>query len=130
MPADNAVIPEKILARKDEITTGFLELVDIHIDNLMQGVAPKRFHAADFAGKLFIHPRHLTNTIKLTLNTSPCDIMEERILAEARRLLQETTLSIAEIGAHFAYHEPTNFTKFFKSMTGVTPFQYRKRLVV
>ncbi|MES2486051.1 MAG: helix-turn-helix domain-containing protein [Bacteroidota bacterium] len=121
-------IPAKILSRKDEITAGFLKIADTHIADLMEGRALKRYHAKDFGALLFIHPRHLTNTIHLTLNTSPCDIMEERILAEAKKLLANTTLSIADIGMRFAYNDPTNFTKFFKSMTGITPLQYRKQL--
>lgn len=121
-------IPEKILSRKDEITVGFLKLVDTHIADLMSGKATRRLHAQDFGAKLFIHPRHLTNTLKLTMNTSVCEVMEERILAESVILIKETTLSIAEIGQKFGYDEPTNFTKFFKSMTGITPLQYRKRV--
>ncbi len=120
-------IPEKVLSRKDEITADFLKLVEEHITSLMNGTHQKRWHAKHFAEKLFIHPRHLTNTIHLTLNTSPCEIMEERIIKEAILFLKDESLSIAEIGRRFAYDEPTNFTKFFKSMTGITPLQYRKK---
>lgn len=122
-------IPEKILSRKDEITADFLKLAEDHIENLMAGRDTRRYHAKDFAEKLFIHPRHLTNTLKLTLNTSPCEVMEDRILEEAIKLLRDTSLHIAEIGQRFAYDEPTNFTKFFKSMTGQTPLQYRKQFL-
>jgi AraC family transcriptional regulator, regulatory protein of adaptative response / methylphosphotriester-DNA alkyltransferase methyltransferase len=121
-------IPAKILTRKDQITTDFLKLADKHVADLMEGRVLKRFHARNFGELLFIHPRHLTNTIQLTLNTSPCEIMEEKILAEAKTLLADKTLSIAEIGMRFAYTEATNFTKFFKSMTGITPLQYRKQI--
>ena len=119
-------VPIKILARKDEIAASFVHLAEQHIADLMSGTATKRFHATDFASILFIHPRHLTTTLRLAINTSVCDYMEERVLAEAQKMLKETNLSIAEIGQRFAYSEPTNFTKFFKSMTGITPLQYRK----
>lgn len=121
-------IPAKILSRKDQITADFLAIADRHIADLMCGKALKRYHAKDFGALLFIHPRHLTNTLHLTLNTSPCDVMENRIIGESKKLLETTTLSIAEIGMRFAYTEPTNFTKFFKSMEGITPLQYRKQV--
>lgn len=127
--AKSQKIPEKILSRKDEIAADFLKIAEAHIADLMAGRATRRYHAKDFAEKLFIHPRHLTNTIRLTLNTSPCDHMEERILEESIKLLKDTDLHIAEIGQRFAYDEPTNFTKFFKSMTGQTPLQYRKQFI-
>ncbi|MXN92793.1 helix-turn-helix domain-containing protein [Flavobacterium sp. Sd200] len=122
-------IPTKVLARKDEIAANFVHLAEQHLADLMSGTAPKRFHASDFASRLFIHPRHLTTTLRLAINTSVCDYMEERILEEAQKLLKETNLPVAEIGQRFAYDEPTNFTKFFKSMTGITPLQYRKSAV-
>jgi AraC-like DNA-binding protein len=123
------VIPSKILSRKDEITADFIALAEKHIDELMAKKAPKRLSASNFAGQLFIHPRHLTNTLHLTMNSSPCDYMEKRILEESKKMLSETSLSIADIGQYFAYDEPTNFIKFFKGMAGITPLQYRKSLI-
>ena len=128
LKTDITPLPAKILARKDEIAINFVHLAEQHIADLMSCNATKRFHATDFASILFIHPRHLTTTLRLAINTSVCDYMEERILAEAQKLLKETNLSVAEIGQRFAYSEATNFTKFFKGMTGVTPFEYRKSL--
>lgn len=129
MPVTTAVIPEKILSRKDEIAANFVHLAEQHLADLMSGQVTKRFHASDFASKLFIHPRHLTTTLKLAINTSVCDYMEERMFAEAKKLLEQTSLSIADIGERFGYNEPTNFTKFFKSMGGQTPLQYRKKAI-
>jgi AraC family transcriptional regulator of adaptative response / methylphosphotriester-DNA alkyltransferase methyltransferase len=121
-------VPVKVLARKDEIAANFVHLAEQHLADLMAGTATRRFHASDFASKLFIHPRHLTTTLRLAISTSVCDYMEGRILIEAKKLLEETSLSIAEIGQRFAYDEPTNFTKFFKGMAGITPLQYRKSI--
>lgn len=121
-----ATLPKKLLSRKDEITAGFFRLMEQHIDDLLHNRVDELYHAKQFAALLFIHPRHLSNTIKLTTGRSPCDFMEERITAETQKLLLETDLSIAEVAARFAYFEPTNFIKFFKGMTGITPLQYRK----
>ncbi|MDT3401650.1 helix-turn-helix domain-containing protein [Mucilaginibacter terrae] len=121
-------IPQKLLTRKDEITRDFLRLYEDHINKLMSGEHNKRYSAKTFANLLFIDSRHLTNTLKLTTGRSPCDFMEERIIDEAKKLLAQTNLSVAQIGYKFAYEDPTNFTKFFKIMTGITPLQYRKKL--
>jgi AraC-like DNA-binding protein len=120
------LLPAKLLSRKDEITADFIALAENHIASLMAGTAPKRLSASDFGKLLFIHPRHLTTTLKLTMGSSVCDYMENRIIEEASRLLTQTDISIADIGQRFAYSEATNFTKFFKGMTGMTPLQFRK----
>lgn len=120
-------IPLKILQRKDEITADFLKIYEAHLADLFAGKVNYRMTSSKFAEKLFIHPGHLTNTIKLTTGKSPCDFMEHGIVTEAERLLRETDRSIAEIAMTFAYEETTNFIKFFKGMTGMTPLQYRKQ---
>lgn len=130
MQTTTATLPRKILSRKDEITADFFSLMENHVQELLDGKTNRRMHAADFGQLLFIHPRHLTNTIKLTTGKSPCDFMEERLLLESQKLLAETTLSIADIAFRFGYNEPTNFTKFFKGMCGITPREFRKRLAI
>lgn len=120
-------IPHKLLSRKDEITADFLKLMNEHFDDLLSGRTDQMFHSRDFAERLFIHPTHLGNTIKLTTGKSPCDLMEERIVEEAQKMLLTTNMSVAEIGNRLTYSESTNFIKFFKSMTGTTPLRYRKQ---
>ena len=122
-------IPHKILTRKDEITSRFFELLEKHIEEIMSGKVEKRFKIKDFAGLLFIHPTHFSNTIKLTTGYSPCHFAEERTMDEARKLLYDTSMSIAEISYKLTFNEPTNFTKFFKSFEGLTPKQYRNKIL-
>jgi AraC-like DNA-binding protein len=114
------------ISRKEQITSDFLRLVDQHLDDLMHGRADHRYSANDFAKLLFIHSRHLTNTVKQTTGKSPCDFMEERFLSEAQKMLKDTNLSVADIGEKLGWNDPSNFTKFFKNMSGITPLQYRK----
>ena len=121
-------LPKKITSRKDEITKDFITLLHGHVADLLNGRVNHMFHTSHYAELLFIHPRHLTNTIKLTTGKSPCAWGEELVIAEVQKLLIETDLSIAQISERFAYTEPTNFVKFYKSMTGNTPLQYRKSI--
>ncbi len=121
-------IPQKILTRKDEITANFFALLEKHFDEILSGKREKMYKIKDFAALLFIHPTHFSNTIKLTTGHSPCHFAEERTMEEARKMLSETPMSIAEISYKLTFNEPTNFTKFFKSFEGLTPKQYRKRL--
>ena len=122
-------IPHKVLTRKDEITANFFQLLDHHISAILSGKEDKMHHIKDFAALLFIHPTHFSNTIKLTTGYSPCHFLEERAIKEAKKMLSETPMSIAQIGYKLTFNEPTNFTKFFKSLTGITPKQYRNMVI-
>ncbi len=123
------ILPQKIASRSEEITRDFLRLTEEHITDLLSQRIEKRASTRMFAEKLFIAPRHLTNTIRLTLGKSPCDVMEERLTDEAKKMLLDTSQTVAEISYRFGYNDTTNFIKFFKGMAGVTPLQFRKGLM-
>lgn len=112
-----------------EIVEKYQRVLDQHIDDLRHGRAEKTFEIQDLAELLHIHPTHLSNTLHQTLGQSPCDLYENRLLALAKELLEDTHKPVGDI-ARQLYYDPSNFTKFFKAYTGITPKQYRQNLQV
>lgn len=49
----------------------------------------------------------------------------DRIVLEAKRLLAHTLLNVSAISSELGFDEPTNFVKFFRRETGVTPGAFR-----
>jgi AraC-like DNA-binding protein len=119
-------LPKKIMARQQEITAAYLLHIDEHLSDILSGKAEKMFEIRDFAALQFIHPTHLSNTIKLATGKHPCFFIEERLMDISKRMLRETKLPIAEIASRLTY-DPSNFTKFFKHFEGITPRQYREQ---
>lgn len=119
-------VTKKIHARQYEITQKFLAELEKHLDDILNGRETEMFEIRDFAAKMNIHPRHLTNTVKHVTGKSPCDFFEERLMQISRRMLEETELSISQIAFNLTF-DPSNFTKFFKRFAGVTPKQYREK---
>ncbi|HEY1165799.1 MAG TPA: AraC family transcriptional regulator [Chitinophaga sp.] len=119
-------LPKKILARQQEITAAFPLQVDQHLDDILSGKAADMFEIRDFAALQFIHPTHLSNTIKLSTGKSPCDLMEAKIMEISRAMLRDTNQPVAEIATRLTF-DPSNFTKFFKRFEGITPKQYREQ---
>lgn len=117
-------IPKKFLNRQHEITADFLQEVDNHLTDILSGKKDQMFEIRDFAALLYIHPIHLSNTIKSATGYSPCYFMENRLTEISKSLLQNSDMSIAEIARTLTY-DPSNFTKFFKRFSGKTPKQYR-----
>lgn len=115
------------MTRPEEIKTQYINFIDKHLDDLVQNKTEKMFEIEDFAKILFIHPTHLTNTIKNTTNISACGIFQLKIMERALQLLANNTLSIKEIALLLTY-EPSQFTKWFKRLTKLTPRQYRFQL--
>jgi AraC family transcriptional regulator of adaptative response / methylphosphotriester-DNA alkyltransferase methyltransferase len=114
-------------ARAHEITTEFTRLVHAHVDDVVAGRATEMLEVRDFAARLFIHPTHLSNTLKLTTGEAPCAIYERKLVAVAKELLADPRRKVAAVAAQLTY-DPSNFTKFFKRFVGCTPRQYREEL--
>ncbi|MBC8112394.1 MAG: helix-turn-helix transcriptional regulator [Verrucomicrobia bacterium] len=118
-------IPKKILARQYQITSDYLNALDKHLLDIVEGRATEMFEIKDIAAVLHIHPTHLSNTIKLTTGNSACSFFEEKILNIAKAMLEKNENSISFVATLLTY-DPSNFTKFFKHFTNTTPKQYRE----
>ncbi len=112
------------MKRPEEITTDFLNELDKHIADILSEKTDVFFGINDFAKLLFIHPIHLSNTIKETTGKAPCDHCEGKLIVVAKNLLLHSDLTIADIAIRLTY-DPPGFTKFFKKHTGITPSQFR-----
>lgn len=112
--------------RQQELTRQYLSALEAHIDELRKGTAERALEIRDFAAQLFVHPVHLSNTIKEVTGRSTCDHYEARLLALSQELLRQMNLPIGAIARQLTY-DPSNFTKFFKAFTGMTPKEWRKQ---
>ena len=112
------------MSRPEEIVLEYRLLIDHHLNQLIKGEVDHMYEIEDFAREMHIHPAHLSNTIKDVAGTSPCGLYQPAILAIAKKLLDDRTLSIHEIGLKLDF-DPSQFTRWFKRFTGITPKQYR-----
>jgi AraC-like DNA-binding protein len=119
-------VPEKYLSRAEEITQTFIEKVHQHIEDIVEGRVDNMWHIKDFAAAMYIHPVHLSNTIKTYSQKAPCYFFEHRLMEVSRDLLLQPELTIADIAYKLTF-DTSNFTKFFKRFEGVTPSEFRKR---
>lgn len=52
-------------------------------------------------------------------------VITDRLVLEAKRLLAHSLLPVAGIGDQLGFGEATNFVKFFRRETGLTPGDFR-----
>lgn len=120
--------PKRIAERQHEITAAFLREIDKHLLDIVEGRTSEMLEIRDLAQLLHIHPTHLANTVRHTTGKSACYFFEDKILAIAKRMLEENEQPISNIATLLTY-DPSNFTKFFKRFTGETPKGYRDRFL-
>lgn len=81
---------------------------------------------ADYAALLHLTPKALHKRVAKHANTTPNDIIKNRIILEAKRLLAHTELSVKEIGYKLGYDDPSYFIRLFTHQVGLAPQQFRK----
>jgi len=79
-----------------------------------------------YAERMHITERQLSYLCKKTLNKKPSEIMLERTILEAKRLIIHSSLSISAISEELNYTNSSYFIRLFKKATKQTPEQFRK----
>jgi AraC-like DNA-binding protein len=79
----------------------------------------------DVARAVNLTPGHLTTTVRRKTGRTVQDWITERRMNQARRLLVETDLSMAEIARMVGYRDPSYFTRSFRRAHGVSPRVWR-----
>ncbi len=82
---------------------------------------------ADFAAALGVTPTHLTRACKAASGRSAHELLQDRVLFEARRLLAETNLPVKQVAAHLGFGSAAYFTRSFHARTGQTPSDFRRK---
>jgi AraC family transcriptional activator of pobA len=80
---------------------------------------------AFYAKALGVSADHLSRACRNQAGQSAQQLLHERLLLEARRLLAYTAAPIGAIAAQLGYADPAYFTKFFARSVGETPSAYR-----
>ncbi len=125
-PSEHYHKSKKATAR---ITSVFLELLErqFPIETFDQPLKLKT--AQDYAQNLNVHTNYLNRAVKEITGKSTTAHITERIIAEAKALLQYTDWNIAEVAYALGFEYPTYFNNFFKKHTGTNPKSLREALV-
>lgn len=97
----------------------FLDLIE---ENFKDIRLPK-----DYAALLYITSNHLNFICKDQINMSSGEIIRNRVLLEAKRMLVNFELSVAAVAMELNFFDTSYFIKFFKKYTQLTPEAFRKQ---
>ncbi len=80
---------------------------------------------ADYARLLHKSPKTLANIFNKYIEKTPLQIINDRRLLEARRLLSHSDKPIQEIADELGFNDVQSFSNFFKTRQQVSPSQFR-----
>ncbi len=89
----------------------------------------KTYHdVSSYAERLNISHRKLSDVLRLFVGKSTLEVIQERIITEAKRSLMYSGQSIQEIAFELGFEDPFYFSKVFKKVTGQAPKAFRVTL--
>ncbi len=101
------------------LTRRFLTLVEQNYQ--------KNLSVTDYAERLRVSLNHLSATVKQNMSKTAGEIVRERLLIEAKRLLRYSELTVSEIAFHLNFEDPSYFARFFRKHAGSTPTDFRRQ---
>ncbi len=81
-----------------------------------------------YARELGCTPRTLARATRETLALSPLEYVNRRVASEARRLLNFTNATVAQVADALGFEDPSYFSRFYLRMTGRRPSAERRQV--
>lgn len=108
----------KVKPLESNFVSRYKNLVETHFREIHQ--------VQDYGRMLNITPGHLNRYCKELYGTTASEIILERLILEAKRLLLFTEKSSKQIAYHLHFEDPSYFSRFFKGKTGYSPLKFRQ----
>ncbi|MCK8493835.1 AraC family transcriptional regulator [Spirosoma sp. RP8] len=80
----------------------------------------------EYAAQMNLSPNYLNHICKSVLGKTASQLLYERLIVEAQRLLTHTNQSVKEIAFRLGFEDPSYFVRFFKKHTRQTPAEFRQ----
>ncbi|NCC18868.1 MAG: helix-turn-helix domain-containing protein [Bacteroidia bacterium] len=123
------IIFAKLLQHTDITDSGNNQQLSTYqkFKKLLVTECPKLHKVTDYANILCTSPQNLNAVCRKQSGKSASELINNQIMLEAKRYLIHTDYTITEITDQLNFTDTSNFIKFFKNNTGVTPTLFRKQ---
>ncbi len=116
-------IKKDLPIEKKRTKNAFSQITEQYKNALSINIYQKQ-NITDYAHILNISPNYLNKCVKNSINRTAQDLLNEMLILEAKTLLKFSNLQIAEIAVKLCDQTPSNFARFFKTQTGISPKEY------
>ncbi|MCK0132632.1 AraC family transcriptional regulator [Flavobacteriaceae bacterium F08102] len=99
----------------------------VKFKNLVESNYTITRNVKDYANKLLISTKRLNQVVKDFSLNSAKSFIDDYVILEAKRAIVSTDKSLKEIAFDIGFNEVTNFTKFFKNKTHLTPKAFKSK---
>lgn len=95
---------------------------------LLESHFQKERQPSFYAAQLGVAANTFSKNCKTYFMRSPSDMIQERVILEAKKLIHLTRKSMKSIAAELNFDDENYFSRYFKKHTGVTPTTFREKV--
>ena len=112
--------------------TGFTSLDEQLIEKALkiveENISDPKLDVVTLADHLHVSRSTLSRKIKAITGQTPLDFIKDIKMKYACRMLENKTVTVAEVVIALGYSDHKHFTTSFKEVFGITPSEYQKKL--
>lgn len=116
----------KLVTTKNETSSSMRGLV-YRFNQLIEENYTQIHHVKEYAEVLGESPINLNRAIKSVTGKTASEIIIDRLILEAKRLLIYSDLNNKEVAYRLNYEDPSYFARIFRRKTGLTPTAFRSQ---
>lgn len=96
-------------------------------ENLVEQHFAEQKSITYYASLLGISSKHLNRIVQTVVQKTATDVITERVVLEAKRMLMYLDESLVEIAFRLGYEEYSYFVRVFRKNSGMTPTQFMRK---
>ncbi len=97
-------------------------------ETLLEANFRAHWRVADYARALAITPTHLSRVVRQATGAPASQLIDARLVREARRQLAFTSLPVGSIADLLGFADPALFSRVFSRVAGVPPSTFRRQV--
>lgn len=125
-PLTTEVVSHNASAR---VSSLFMDLLERQFPIATPGQKVYLRSAKDYAGQLSVHINHLNKVLKENTGKTTTELINGRLVQEAKILLRHSDWNISEIAYSLGFEQLSHFSTFFKKQTSVSPNTIRSQAI-
>jgi AraC family transcriptional activator of pobA len=116
-------LPVALRAKQNETQLLQVRRLEILVESNFRSIKYPR----QYAQMMFMSEKNLNRICRITLNKTTSDVVADRVILEAKRMLVHSKFSVIQISVELGYIDDSYFVRVFKKRTGETPMQFIQR---